>query len=137
MVTVSLHGLSHELIVIRTASNHGLKGDKSQMNAYLNGMRNYANFSTRSSRSEYWLFAIIVAIASIMLAFLDGILGTVVGDADHIGIISGLFQLAHVIPNLAVAVRRLHDVDRSGWWVLILILPLISALTKSLPPDSV
>lgn len=72
----------------------------------------YVTFSGRSLRSEYWYFILFYVIVGIALAAL----GIAIGVP---GILENLFYLASFLPTLAVAVRRLHDVDRSGWWVLI------------------
>ena len=78
--------------------------------AVASGFRRYFDFRTRSSRSEYWwwtLFAVLVGIATAIL------------DQLIFGSLNTIVSLALFIPGLAVAVRRLHDVDRSGWWYLI------------------
>lgn len=95
----------------------------------------YATFSGRSSRSAYWwfyLFNILILIAALLV---DLALGTS-------GIIYGLVGLGLLLPNLAVAARRLHDSGHSAWWLLIGILPLIGAivllvftLQRSEPPN--
>jgi uncharacterized membrane protein YhaH (DUF805 family) len=83
----------------------------------------YVTFSGRARRPEYWywvLFGVLVAIAA---AILDAVIfGT------NSGVFSGLSSLALLLPNLAVTVRRLHDTDRSGWWMLILLLPFVGAV---------
>jgi len=83
----------------------------------------YVTFSGRARRPEYWywvLFGVLVAIVA-------GILDAVIFGANS-GVFSGLSSLALLLPNLAVTVRRLHDIDRSGWWMLILLLPFIGAV---------
>ena len=83
------------------------------------GFDNYATFSGRSSRAAYWwwfLFALLVGIAS-------NLLDVLISDAP--GVISTITSLALLLPGLAVAVRRLHDTNRSGWWLLIILIPLI------------
>ncbi|TCT02974.1 DUF805 domain-containing protein [Aquabacter spiritensis] len=87
------------------------------MNAYLDAMRNYATFSGRTSRSGYWLFVLILILIELVAAVLDVVL---LGYAiEHGGPISGIVHLIHFIPALAIAVRRLHDIDRTGWWLLL------------------
>jgi len=89
------------------------------------GFRRYFDFRTRSSRSEYWWWTLFAILVSIAMSILDALL---FGGAT---ILDGLSSLALLIPGLAVTVRRLHDVDRSGWWILIaftivgIIFPLI------------
>lgn len=100
---------------------------------------NYANFRGRARRSEYWWWALAYIIIVIVLGFVErAVLGS--GSADvasgdggvsasfNAGILSGLFMLASAIPYLAVGARRLHDIDRSGWWMLIAFIPLIGWL---------
>lgn len=72
----------------------------------------YADFNGRASRSEYWWFALAIVIGTIVLAYFSETL-------------SALFQLAVLVPSLAVGARRLHDTNRSGWWQLIGLIPII------------
>jgi uncharacterized membrane protein YhaH (DUF805 family) len=76
---------------------------------------NYLNFSGRAKRPEFWWFALFVFVASILLGALSDLL-------------VGLFGLAVLLPGIAVAVRRLHDVDRSGWWYLLVLIPVLGSL---------
>ncbi len=87
----------------------------------------YATFSGRARRSEYWYFVLAYFIASIIAAIIDGILGTS-GTFGSTGLIGGILTLALLIPSLAVAIRRLHDINKSGWWVLLGLIPLIGAI---------
>ena len=83
---------------------------------------NYAKFDGRSRRSEYWyftLFTVLVYIAVLILAQFMGRTAMILLYA---------FALASLIPGIAVTVRRLHDTDRSGWWILIDLIPLIGAI---------
>lgn len=83
-------------------------------------LRRYAEFSGRSRRTEYWLFFLFTAICGAVLAGIDKVLGLQIGQGRSAnGILSSLFNLATLVPTLAVNVRRLHDVDRSGWWLLL------------------
>lgn len=93
---------------------------------------NYAKFSGRSRRSEFWWFYLFYLIAYFVLGMIDALLfGTTTtapgsfSASTETPILSGLFALATLIPNLAVGVRRLHDIDRSGWWLLISFIPLV------------
>jgi len=92
----------------------------------------YVTFSGRAQRSEFWWFALFIWLVSIALSIVDSTLFGTVTTYDggfeastNTPILSGLFSLAVLLPNLAVAVRRLHDTDRSGWWLLIGLIPLI------------
>ena len=88
------------------------------MNWYLGCWKKYAEFSGRARRKEFWMFVLFNFLVSIAVGIVDGILGTN-------GALGGLYSLAVLIPSLAVAARRLHDTDRSGWWQLIALIPLI------------
>lgn len=83
----------------------------------------YFGFEGRASRSEYWWFALFAVLLGIVTSIIDGILGTV--TANGIGLISSIASLALIIPSIAVAVRRLHDTDRSGWFYLLNFIPII------------
>jgi len=89
--------------------------------------KNYANFSDRASRSEYWLFCLLIFIATIVLSIIDGLTGTYNIKSGH-GLLNTIFSLAAFIPSIAVSVRRLHDVNKSGWWLLISLIPIIGAI---------
>lgn len=105
------------------------------MQAVQSVYRNYLTFSGRAARSEYWWFFLFSTIVSIVIAVIEtrlglgqGTFGTVDGgfSANYDGgILSGIWALGNFLPSLAVGVRRLHDTDRSGWWLLILLVPLI------------
>lgn len=91
------------------------------MEWYLEVLRKYAVFSGRARRKEYWMFILINMLIALALGVIDGILG---GG----GLLGGLYSLAILIPSLAVSVRRLHDTGRSGWWILICLIPLLGAI---------
>lgn len=97
------------------------------MTAYVDAMRRYADFNGRSTRAQYWLNSLTVFIIAVVALVVDGAIGS--GPADGPGIVTVVVILAHLVPGLAVAVRRLHDIDRSGWWMLIAFVPLIGAVT--------
>ena len=78
-------------------------------------LTNYANFSGRARRSEYWWFILAYFLASIVAAIIDAALGA--------PILEVIVILGLLVPSLAVAVRRLHDTDRSGWWLLLGLIP--------------
>lgn len=83
----------------------------------------YADFSGRARRSEFWYFFLFNVVVSLVANVVDNILGTDLGGGT--GILGGLAALALVVPYLAVAVRRLHDTSRSGWLILIGLIPLV------------
>ncbi len=91
------------------------------MSWYLKGLRNYASFSGRAQRMEYWMFGLFSFIFTIVLIIIESFLGLE-------GEISGLFALAMLIPSFAVTFRRLHDTDHSGWWFLIWMVPIIGTI---------
>ncbi|RYJ38089.1 MULTISPECIES: DUF805 domain-containing protein [Flavobacterium] len=90
---------------------------------------NYANFSGRARRQEYWMFTLVNAIIYIALGVIDGVAGLTFGPGKT-GILSLVYNLLVLIPSLAVAVRRMHDVAKSGWYILIPIYNLILACTE-------
>lgn len=97
------------------------------MNWFTTALKKYAVFSGRSRRSEYWYFILFYFIIYIALAFVDRVTGTF-DPKSGIGLLTAIFALALLIPSLSVSVRRLHDTDRSGWWLLIGFIPLIGAI---------
>lgn len=86
-------------------------------------LRKYAVFSGRARRKEYWMFVLFSVIISVILAIIDNIIFKT--SEGNLGILGLIYSLAVLLPSLAVAVRRLHDTGRSGWWMLISIVPLI------------
>jgi uncharacterized membrane protein YhaH (DUF805 family) len=91
---------------------------------FIEALKKYAVFSGRSRRKEYWYYVLFVAIISIVLSIIDGLFGTY-HRSTGAGLLSTIFSLAVLIPSIAVSVRRLHDIDRTGWWVLISLVPLV------------
>jgi uncharacterized membrane protein YhaH (DUF805 family) len=87
-------------------------------NAYIEVMKKYAVFKGRARRKEYWMFILLNMLVAFVVGFVDGLIGT----APALG---GLYNLAVLLPSIAVAVRRLHDSDRSGWWLLVPIVNLV------------
>jgi uncharacterized membrane protein YhaH (DUF805 family) len=85
--------------------------------AISSGFSNYVNFSDRAIRSEYWFWILFIIIAEIITSAIDYAIGTQV--------VTSLFGLATFLPSLGLAIRRLHDLDRTGWWVLIGLIPLV------------
>lgn len=91
------------------------------MNDYLSVMNKYAEFNGRARRREYWMFALVNFCICMPLALLSGWM-----SIFYIPYV--LYSLAIFIPSLAVTVRRLHDTDKSGWWVLVGLVPLIGGI---------
>lgn len=90
-------------------------------------LKKYAVFGGRAQRAEYWYFMLFYVVAYVVLGLLDGSL-TRPPEESGTGLLTGVFALALLIPSLAVSVRRLHDTDRSGWWLLLILVPLIGAI---------
>ncbi len=97
------------------------------MHHYVNAMRQYAVFSGRATRSQYWLFSLILFGILACALMIDQVFGDTTTD-EPAGVFTGLVYLAHLVPSIAVGVRRLHDTDRSGWWLLAVFVPLIGQL---------
>lgn len=85
---------------------------------------NYANFNGRARRSEYWYFALLNIIISLVLSFVLTFI------SPTLGLAANLYSLAVLIPSIAVGIRRMHDVGKSGWYILIPIYNLILACTE-------
>src|SRR3982751_4446429 len=88
-------------------------------------IQNYAQFSGRAPRAEYWWFFLAVIIAYIVLSIIESILGIKGMIMGVYGPLSALLFLGTLVPSLAVGVRRLHDTNRSGWWILAPIIPYV------------
>ena len=91
------------------------------MNYFLDGYRQFANFEGRASRKQYWMFYLFYLISYIFFAIIDGLLRT-----D--GLFIALFALVSLLPNIAIVTRRLHDINKSGWWQLLMFIPVIGAI---------
>lgn len=90
------------------------------MNWYLSVLKNYAGFSGRARRTEFWMFYLFSFIAMVVL----GLIGSLI----HNQILLYLYDLAVLVPTLAAGARRLHDTGRSGWWWLIGLVPFVGAI---------
>ncbi|KZE46393.1 hypothetical protein AV540_01635 [Brevibacillus parabrevis] len=91
------------------------------MNWYLKVLKNYVGFSGRARRTEYWMFTLFSVIISLVLMLIEYLVGLPQS-------LSSLYSLAVLLPSLGVSVRRLHDVGKSGWWLLLGLIPLIGAI---------
>ena len=83
---------------------------------------NYANFEGRARRSEYWYFTLVSVLISIVLRIIDSVVGS------EIGIVGLIYSLAVLVPSIAVGVRRLHDIGKSGWYLLVALIPIAGAI---------
>jgi uncharacterized membrane protein YhaH (DUF805 family) len=98
------------------------------MKWYLKVLKQYADFSGRARRKEYWMFMLFNIIFAIVAAILDNVLGsTITPDAPY-GLFYFSYVIAMVIPGWAVSVRRLHDVGKGGGWIFISLVPLIGGI---------
>ncbi len=84
------------------------------------GFNNYVNFNGRSSRSEYWWWCLFTFIIGAVLGAINGWV--------NIQWLIGLVNLALLLPGLGLSVRRLHDINKSGWWIFIALIPLVGAI---------
>ena len=93
-------------------------------------LKRYADFSGRSRRKEYWMFLLFVIITIVVIGIIEGVLGLTGMVAGVYGPLTVLFYLGTLIPSIAVGVRRMHDNDKSGWFILIPIYNLILACSE-------
>jgi uncharacterized membrane protein YhaH (DUF805 family) len=82
------------------------------VDAIKSGFGNYVNFSGRAARSEFWYWTLFTVLANLVAGIIDAVLG-------GIGLVGLIVSLALLLPGIAVSVRRLHDLDRTGWWLLL------------------
>ena len=89
-------------------------------------LKNYAVFEGRARRKEYWYYTLFASLISIALTFVDN----AIAPNATTGVIGAIFSLGTIVPSIAVGVRRMHDVGKSGWYLLIPIYNLILACTN-------
>jgi len=97
------------------------------MNWYLKVLKQYTDFNGRARRKEYWMFVLFNLIFSVIAMILDNVFGIAMEGIGY-GPLYGIYLLAIILPSLAVAVRRLHDIGKSGWMILITLIPLIGGI---------
>ncbi|MDR6562513.1 MULTISPECIES: DUF805 domain-containing protein [unclassified Arcicella] len=97
------------------------------MNYYLQVLQNYATFRGRARRSEYWYYFLFNMLFAFVAVIVDNVLGTASPLLGY-GPIYGLYALATLIPGLAVLSRRLHDIGKSGWYFLIVLIPFAGVI---------
>lgn len=90
------------------------------MEYFIDAFKKYAEFSGRATRTQYWMFILFFMIIYFVLALIDVFAGTMV--------LAFIFNVAVFLPSIAIAARRLHDTGRTGWWQLIVLIPLIGAI---------
>jgi uncharacterized membrane protein YhaH (DUF805 family) len=91
------------------------------MEWFLKALRQYADFSGRARRKEYWMFTLFYLIIYIVLIGIDSLINVT-------GVLSILFALGMLVPSLSVTVRRLHDIGKSGWFFLLLLIPIVGPI---------
>lgn len=97
------------------------------MKSFLYCLQHYADFTGRARRSEYWYFVLFNFIVSILIGLSLGVIAGLLNVPALVYLVH-LWSLAVFIPSLAVSVRRLHDIGRSGWWLLLSLIPLVGAI---------
>ena len=90
------------------------------MHWYTDVLKKYTVFDGRAGRQEFWMFVLFSLIASIIVS--------IIGNIIHLSFLTGLYGLAVLLPSLGVEIRRLHDIDKSGWWILIAFVPVIGTI---------
>ena len=105
------------------------------MEWYLKVLKNYSVFNGRARRKEYWMFCLFNIIFSYVLGFIDGFTGMMDMDSGY-GLLSGIYTFAVLLPSISVAVRRMHDVGKSGWFCLIPIYNFILAVSEGTDGDN-
>lgn len=91
-------------------------------------LNQYAGFTGRATRAEFWWWALAALLFFLLLALLDALVVAPLFGLEEADPLSVIGSLAILLPNLAVAIRRLHDTGRSGWWLLISLIPVVGAL---------
>ena len=84
---------------------------------YLQVLKRYAVFKGRARRKEYWMFFLVSLIIAVVLGFVEGVAG-IAPESDE-SVLANVYSLAILLPAIAVGVRRMHDTDHSGWWLLV------------------
>ena len=96
------------------------------MHWYLEVLKKYAVLDGRARRKEYWMFVLVNFVITVALSLISPLIG--VGARGGWGLLAVIYTLAMIIPSITVHVRRLHDIDRSGWWMWISLIPLVGVL---------
>jgi uncharacterized membrane protein YhaH (DUF805 family) len=104
------------------------------MDWYIKVLKKYAVFEGRASRQEYWMFALFNVIVAIAIGFLGGLLSSILKTDQTV--LSNIYTLATFIPSIAVGIRRMHDTNRSGWWIIVPIAGLIFAIQAGQPGEN-
>lgn len=107
------------------------------MRWYLEVMRKYAVFSGRARRREYWMFFLFNILIAFFLGFATGFMAAMLGSGgEAVGAVNTIYSLAVLVPGIAVGVRRLHDIGRSGWWLLFPVVNIIMLCLDGQPGEN-
>ena len=98
------------------------------MNWYIKVIKQYADFKGRARRREYWMFALFNIIVIMALLLVAGMIGSATDSVELVSIPIMIYYVAIILPSIAVAVRRLHDINKSGWYYLVSLIPLIGGI---------
>lgn len=101
--------------------------------AIASGFNNYANFSGRAPRSEYWWWLLFIFLVNFGTGFAAGITDVAVGSKTPVHIVQGVMTLVFLLPNIAMTFRRLHDLNRSGWWYGALLIVVMFLVALAVP----
>jgi uncharacterized membrane protein YhaH (DUF805 family) len=104
------------------------------MSWYFEVLKKYATFSGRARRKEYWMFLLFNIIVVFVLAIVDGLVGS--SSQSDSSVLVSIYQLAVLIPSIAVGVRRMHDTDHGGWWLIVPIAGLLFAIREGQRGDN-
>jgi len=104
------------------------------MNWYIEVLKKYIQFSGRAHRREFWTFYIINVIIAVLLGVIEGFVRNTSGS--NLSIIASIYQLAVLLPSIAVGIRRMHDTNHSGWWLLVPVVNLVFALSEGKSGDN-
>lgn len=97
------------------------------MSWFVKALKNYGVFRGRARRKEYWYFILFYVLGCVILSAIDGAMAATDQNPGW-GVLTAIFVLAMLVPSVSVGVRRLHDTDRSGWWLLLSAIPLIGTI---------
>lgn len=107
------------------------------MNWYLEVLKKYAVFQGRARRKEYWMFNLFNIIIAMAIGFVTGLMEAVFGMGTILSnSASVIYSLAILIPGIAVSIRRMHDLGRSGWWILFPVVNLVFMFFDSQPGEN-
>ena len=94
------------------------------MQHYINAFKSYVDFKGKVTRPQYWYFILFHVIVYILIGIIESVTG-LRGDTGNAGMITNLYSLVTIVPFTAIGIRRLHDIGKSGWWILIGLVPIV------------